>query len=230
MSRTYYGYVYHRGRYDTPEVLVGESDLYRFLRDHLYDEEVRITDAGDRLLFHAVDGVDVYSRLQELDIDLPSLYREFQEEMVVDAPEVIDPASVRELGHGAEGKDEDWEEPDRRPGWERYYDTIGLSLGEILMRQAAKRACREAETVRDVALLLRGTYFDAFFESDDGSRAWGYFHGLDWWATVMRRTEDGGWTGDSGLQVELQPGARVRYVSSGEDVHHFVLVDTPDGP
>jgi hypothetical protein len=78
-----------------------------------------------------------------------------------------------------------------------------------------------------VAELLKGTYFDAFFESEDGTRAWGYFHGQDLWATVMQSSEAGGWAGASRQHVELPPGARVRHTSSSEDVHRFVLLDTP---
>lgn len=222
----YYGYVLVHGRYDTPEVLDNPHAVERFLREHLYDEEVRITGDGDRLVFRALDGVDVFSRLSDLGIDLPQLYRDLQAaalSAVRNLDEVAGPSRAGEQDDS--GLDE--EPPVRRAGWEVYYDSIGLSLGEITMRQRAKAACRAAETVADVARLLRGTYFDASFQTDDGTRQWGYFHGRDCYAIELTSTGDGGWTGHEGHEVALDPGARVRYVSSGEDIHLFVLLDPP---
>ena len=66
-----------------------------------------------------------------------------------------------------------------REPWEELYDSIDLSPGEIQMRKCVKAACRTAQTVKDVAYLLEGTYFDAYFFSEDRQRAWGYFNPED---------------------------------------------------
>jgi hypothetical protein len=202
------GYVYSGDTHGEPQHLENQDELTDFLKAHLYEEEVVITDAGDNLLFRAVDGVDLYSELDELGIDLPALYREVRQELV-----------AGEAQGGAE----------RQP-WEEYYDSIGLSPSEIHMRQRAKRLCKAAQTVEDVARLLEGTYFDAYFYSEDRQRAWGYFNPEDYSIDVLEGSQEEGWgERQDPLTVTLDRNARVKYVSSGEDVHGFTLLDPPEG-
>ncbi|MFH1330143.1 MAG: hypothetical protein ABIJ48_05775 [Actinomycetota bacterium] len=173
--------------------------LLHFLEAHLFDDEVVLTDSADRLIFRAADGIDLYSRLDEFGIDLPTLYRRLRQAAVPVAP-----------------RDEGAREP-----WEDLYDSIGLSPGEIAMRQRVKRAAKAARTASDVAELLAGTYFDASFESGDGSRSWAGFDPGD--LSVVGQLADDG----TGERIRLPPDARVRHRGSGEDVHCFVLLDSP---
>ena len=208
MTDIFLGYVYSGDTHGEPQRLENQDELTNFLQAHLYEDEVVITDAGDNLLFRAVEGVDLYSELDELGIDLPTLYREVRQKLLVDAAK-----------QGAE-----------REPWEEYYDSIGLSPGEIQMRQRVKRACKAAQTVEDVARLLEGTYFDAYFYSEDRQRAWGYFNPDDYSIDVLEGSEEEGWgEGQDPLIVTLDRNARVKYVSSGEDVHGFTLLDPPEG-
>jgi hypothetical protein len=204
----FFGYVYSGDTHGEPQRLENQDELTGFLKAHLYEDEVVITDAVDNLLFRAVDGVDLYSELDELGIDLPALFREAQEEMV-----------------SAESEQDGGREP-----WEELYDSIGLSPGEIQMRQRAKRACKAAQTVVDVARLLEGTYFDAYFYSEDRQRAWGYFNPDDYSIHELDGSEEEGWgERQDPLIVTLDRNARVKYVSSSEDVHRFTLYDPPEG-
>ena len=178
MSNIFLGYVYHNGRYDQAERLKGEQGVYAFLKKNLYEEEIRICDSGDNLIFHARDGVDLFSRLEEIGIDLPGIYQSLRREA---------------LGPGAD-------EP-HRPKWEQLYDSIGLSSGEIAMRQRVKKAAIAATTVADVVRLLEGTYFSACFYSEDETRCWSYFDPHDLTVRIMKRVGDDygtGWqeTGD----------------------------------
>ena len=205
----YRGYFSQRGRFARAVRLTSVEEVAAFLREHLYAEEVRITDAGDRLLFHAVDGTDLSSRLDELGIDLPGIY-----------------AAMRRAWLAEAEQEEPEEERAPREPWEALYDSIGLSSGEVGMRQRAKRACRDALTVADVIELLEGTYFDAHVETEDGSRAWGYFDAADCSARVLRRVGEDAWQ-EGDRRVRLDPAARVRHKGSGEDIHLFLLLDPP---
>ncbi|MEA3440784.1 MAG: hypothetical protein U9R58_10920 [Chloroflexota bacterium] len=208
MAEYYLGYSYKGGARGAAQRLVSAAELKTYLKAHLYDEEVVITDPGDNLLFRALDGVDLYSELDELGIDLPALYREVRQKLLVDAAK-----------QGAE-----------REPWEEYYDSIGLSPGEIQMRQQAKRLCKAAQTVEDVARLLEGTYFDAYFHSEDRQRAWGYFNPEDYSIDVLEGSEEEGWGERQDPQiVTLNPKARIKHISSSEDVHRFTLYDPPEG-
>lgn len=187
-----------------PVGLPDTGSIEAFLLEHLHDDEVVLTDRSDELVFRAIDGVDLFSRLSELGIDLPSLYAELRRRAVSDAA------------------------PDaERADWEDGYDAIGLSPGEIAMRQRAKSAAKAARTVADVIEVLDGTYFEAAFVSEDQTRAWGYFDPSDLSAAVeepvdphARRATD--------RRVRLDPRARVRHEGSGEDIHVFVLLDPPE--
>jgi len=209
MSPTYFGYTYKEGRHGDAISLESTDAVVAFLKAHLYEEEVCITDAGDNLIFRARDGVDLYSRLDEMGIDLPAIYRGIRGEIV------------------AEAEEEEEEEGEREP-WEEAYDSIGLSPAETQMRQMAKAGAKAARTVADVARLVEGTYFDAFFETEDRTRAWGYFDPTDYSAVVMKESADEGGQGYCGRQVFLKPQARVRHTGSGEDVHAFILLDPPE--
>jgi hypothetical protein len=203
----YLGYVTSSGVRGRPQRIENISELISFLKTHLHADEVVVTDPGDNLLFRAVDGVDLYSELERLGIDLPGLYRDIRQGMDSLRP---DQATNREP-------------------WEQLYDSIGLSPGEIQMRQRVKRLCKAARTVADVARLLEGTYFDAHFYSEDRARAWGYFKPEDNSVYILAGSEEDGW-GESQetTPVTLSPGARVRHISSGEDIHRFILYDPPD--
>ena len=182
-----------------PQRLADRAAVESFLEQHLWDAEVVLTDPADSLLFHARDGVDLYSRLGELDIDLAGL---------------VERVRRRAAAAGDRG--------DREP-WEDMYDSIGLSPGEIAMRQRVKAGARAARTVADVVTLLAGTYFAAAFVSADRSREWAAFDPEDLSADEIETGEDG-----PGRRVRLHPEARVRHESSGEDRHHFVLIDPPE--
>jgi hypothetical protein len=196
------GYVYRNGRYDMGEKLCGAQEICTFIKKYLYEEEIRICDPGDNLIFQARDGVDLFSQLEEFGIDLPGIYQSLHKEALDSNPNELP-----------------------RPKWEELYDSIGLSSGEIAMRQRVKKAAREATTVADVARLLEGTYFSACFYSEDETCCWSYFDPHDLTVRKMERVEDEygiGWQ-DTGELVTLDPDARVQHHSSGEDIHAFIL-------
>ena len=205
MPPAYSGYVYKEGRHGDSVRPEDADAVVAFLKAHLYDEEVVITDGGDNMLFHASDGIDLYSGLDELGIDLQANYQEIRREIAAEAT-------------AGEGEREPWKE---------LYDSVGLSAEEIRMRQSVKRTVKAARTVADVARLLENTYFDVFFETEDGTGAWGYFDPKGYSALVMKRGAHGGWRQDGRRFVTLQPETRVRHKSSGEDTHLFILLDPP---
>ena len=207
MADYYLGCVTSRGVRGRPQRIENRSELISFLKTHLHEDEVVVTDPGDRLLFRAVDGVDLYSELERLGIDLPGLYRDIRQGMVSPEPE---------------------QATDRAP-WEQLYDSIGLSPGEIQIRQRVKRLCKAARTVADVARLLEGTYFDAHFYSEDRKQSWNYFDPRDYSVIVLIESEAEGSDDDQERTVTLAPEARVQHVSSGEDIHAFILLDPPEG-
>jgi len=196
------GYVYHQGRYDKGKKLCGVQEVCAFIKQHLYEEEIRICDSGDNLIFQARDGVDLFSRLEEIGIDLPGIYQSLRREA---------------LGPGAD------ESP--RPKWEQLYDSIGLSSGEITMRQRVKKAAIAATTVADVVSLLERTYFSACFYSEDETCCWSHFDPHDLTVWKMERVEDDYGTGwqETGEQITLDLDAQVRHHSSAEDIHAFIL-------
>ena len=195
------GYVTLEGYHAAPSSLTGMDEIRSFLKEHLFDEQVLITDSSDELWFQALDGVDHFSRLAELGIDLPELYRQHRQKLL---DEVVDPLV------------------ERQP-WEDVYDQIGLSSGEIRMRQRVKMLVREARTISDVARLLEGTYFDVLFCQADGQPAWGYFDPQDFSVSLLH--EEG--KSNHAARIVLAPQTRVRHVASGEDIHLFELIDLP---
>lgn len=197
-DETYLGYVFINGQQSQAQPLAGKDAIISFLQDHLYDPEVIITDSGDRLLFRAVDGIDHYSSLADLEIDLKLVFEK-----------------IRKTWHSTE------QGADREP-WEDFYDSIGLSPEEVRMRQQVKQACKTARTVADVVRLLEGTYFSARFFSEDLSQEWGYFDPDDFSGVRLNASEE------PGQAVIFEPVARVKYISSGEDIHTFFLLDPPE--
>ena len=204
MARIYLGYITSCGKRGTAKSLEGKDAIISFLKKHLYKDDVVITDVQDNLLFRAVDGVDIYSAVDALEIDLPAIYQD-----------ICGTWNVNET----QAKSEPWED---------LYDSVGLSPGEIRMRQRVKRACKTAQTVEDVAQLLEGTYFDAYFYSEDQKCAWGYFDPNDYSIHELEGSEEEGW-GEKQVPhiVILNPDARVKHISSSEDVHRFILFDPP---
>ncbi len=189
------------GYHDLPIRLGVLDEVLAFIKTHLLDEQVVITDSGDELWFQALNGVDHFSRLSELGIDLPELYRQHHMELLMEASE---PA-------------------DARQPWEDAYDQIGLSSGEISMRQRVKKLAKEAKTVADVAHLVEGTYFDVLFCRAEGEPAWGYLNLEDYSVSPLHDETP---TGQE-TRIVLDPQDRVRHVASGEDIHLFELVDLP---
>lgn len=204
MDEQYLGYVTTSGMRLPGQRLTSRQEIISFLQKNLYEDEVIITDLGDGMLFQAIDGVDLYSDLVSLGIDLQSIYQEIRNSWQIDEPST-----------------------EREP-WEDQYDSIGLSPGEVRMRQRVKQACKSARSVADVARLLKGTYFNARFYSEDRSRVWGYFD-LDEYSVIVLNESDVGVPGEEQEKTAfLNPQARVRHISSGEDIHTFVLLDPPE--
>ena len=204
MSDVYLGYITSGGNRGPAQRLEGTGSITTFLKDHFYEDEVVITDSGDNLVFRAVDGVDIYSALDAMGIDLPAIYQDIREAWDVNETQA------------------------KREPWEDLYDNIGLSAGEVRMRQRVKRACKTAKTVEDVAHLLEGTYFDVHFYSEDRLRAWGYFNPDDYSIQELEGNDEDD-VGDKHVPhiITLNPNARVKHISSSEDVHRFVLFDPP---
>jgi len=201
-----FGYVYKGGKHGQAIRLEGQYAIIAFIKKYLFAEELRLCDASDHLIFHALDGVDIYNNLDNIGIDLPAIYRAVLKEetkLVVDAKP--------------------------KETWEKLYDQIGLSPGEIAMRQRVKIAAKAASSVSEVAELVQDTYFDAFFYTLDESKSWGYFDGTDFTVSKLVKVEDAFGTGwqSTGHRVHLSSKARVKHRSSSEDVHRFILLNPP---
>ena len=205
MSDNYWGYVYSNDMRSERILIADKSELLYFLKSHLYDTQLEITDARDNLVFRSLEGVDLFSNLGDIGIDLPAIYQESRKEMIAE---------------------EESEPKDREP-WEDHYDRIGLSPGEIRMRQRVKAACKAARTIGEVAVLLEGTYFDASFISEDKTRAWGCLNGQDCSVCLLRGSEEEGWGNAGNERVTLDRETRVRHLSSSEDMHWFSILNPP---
>ena len=206
-DKFFYGYIYKADRYGQPVKLEGKRAVADFIKANLYAEELKVCDAADRLVFHALDGVDVFNGLDAIGIDLADLYRSVRRDAV--SAEVGTP---------------------KKEEWERLYDQVGLSPGEISMRQRVKKAAKAARTAADVAELIRGTYFNARFYSRNDTDCWGYLDEKD--LTVSKLSDDEtdphADNPESERRTALSPDARVQHRSSAEDVHIFTLLDPPD--
>ena len=206
MSDKYWGYVYSNNDLVACLQLTNKAEIINFLKSHLYDDQLEITDNGDNLVFRSQNGIDLFSSLAEIGIDLPSIFQESRQELYAS---------------------EEQEENNREP-WEEHYDSIGLSPGEIRMRKKVKRECKAAHTVGDVAALLRGTYFDASFISEDKKRAWGYLDENDCSVYIFDGSEEDGWRNEREEMIFLNLDARVKHISSSEDKHWFFILDPPE--
>lgn len=201
------GYVYSKGLHGEPAILSSLDLLENFLLTNLYAEQVVITDNGDNLWFESIDGVDLYSRLDDLGIDLPALFQQSRRVLYL--------------------QDEE-QDIDRQP-WEELYDSIGLSPGEIAMRRRVKELVKKVETVEGVIHLLDGTYFDAIFTYYGDPDNWGYFNPEECSVTFnLAEYQDDNQQPPSRV-ILLSPSTRVRHIASGEDIHHFELIDSSKG-
>ena len=183
-----------------PVKLTNLQAVFRFIKDHYYAPQLIITDGGDNQLLLMRDGVDIFNVLDQYGISLAAIFDE--------------------LRMGIAGNSRTQQE---KPEWEVLYDQIGLSPGEIRMRQRVKKLCKTAQTVADVVELLQGTYFDANFVSEDDQKWCRHFNEDDYSATLMTRDESGEWV-DVPDPIFLSPIARVKYLRSSEDIHTFVLI------
>ncbi len=197
-----YGYCFdHEGRYGPPVRLADQDATIQFIRENQHAPQIMITDMGDNQLLLMRDGVDLYNKLDQVGIDLNFVLNQIRDEVV------------------AEGQN-----TGEKPEWERLYDQIGLSPGEIRMRQRVKAECRAARTVGDVAEIIRGTYFDAHFLTADGEKWYRFFDGEDTSVQLMRQDEHGEWM-DEPKRVTLSPNLQVRHLRSSEDIHTFEISD-----
>ncbi len=204
--KSYYGFVFLQSKCEVAQKLDGNGELIAFLKEHLFDEEVRVTDSTKkRLHYRSLNGVDVLSELDRYGISLPRIFEERRREIT---QETQAPCGDRQI-------------------WEDDYDSIGgFDPEEIRMRQRCKALAKSARTVSDVVTLLKGTYFNADFQNEDGSARWDDFNPDDLTVTRMKKVK-GGWQGNEGSPVKLTPEARVRHVASGEDIHLFVILEPP---
>ncbi len=201
---TFYGYLVDKnGNHPSPTELTSTEALRNFIKEHYFDTQLIITNSADEQILLMRNGVDLYQDLESMGINLAKLMREIREE----ASEPLTPNG-------------------KKPRWERLYDQIGLSPGEIHMRQRVKQECRLARTVAEVAELVRGTYFDARFYSPDGRWSWGFFHEEDFTATVLIKNGVDIYS-TSEERVILPSTCRVRHQESGEDIHVFTLLNPP---
>lgn len=199
------GFLFSGGYHDDARILSDCDQVVTFLHANLYAEQVVITDRGDDLWFEAVNGVDLYSRLGELGIDLQAIFQQRRKELY--------------------GQDE-VSDPDRN-SWEELYDSIGLSAEEIAMRRRVKDMVKRAETIEDVIHLLEDSYFDAVFTLPDDPQSWGYFNPADCSVTFHQVEDQVNPENKAGKVILLKKTTRVRHVCSGEDIHHFDLIDLP---
>ena len=199
----FFGYVFDQDeRYTPPTSLDDKPALSEFIKANWEAKQLIITDRFDKQLLHMRDGVDLFNKLDQIGIQLSSIFQDIRENLVAD--------------QDASGK----------AGWEQLYDSIGLSAGEIRMRQRVKQACKEAQTVSDVIELVQGTYFDVDFISTDHQRCWRYFDIDQRTAEVMIRDDHGNWSYINEEEV-IPLDARVAHLRSGEDIHEFILLDPP---
>jgi hypothetical protein len=197
-----YGYCFDQeGRYGPPIRLADQHAIIQFIRENGDAPQLMITDAGDNQLLLMRNGVDLFNDLDRIGISLQAVLNHIREEMV-----------------------DEGSSSSEKPEWERLYDQIGLSPGEIRMRQRVKAACRAAKTVADVAEIVRGTYFDAHFLTPDGKKWYRFFDEEDYSATLMIKDENEKWI-DEPEKAVLSPRTNVRHLRSSEDIHTFELLD-----
>jgi hypothetical protein len=126
------GYVYDAfGHYDAPHSLQDEFALVKFINEYLEAPQMVVTDLNDNQLLLTREGVDFFSNLSSLGIELGDVYRQIHH-----------------------GQTETLEGSQQKPPWEVLYDSIGVSPSEVRMRQEIKTRCLTAKKVRDVADLV----------------------------------------------------------------------------
>jgi hypothetical protein len=208
------GMLISNGRIEHSLELHSSSDIVKFLKANLFqewgdlsgDRVVIVETVGMKPIFEAIDGVDMYSELHEYGVDLPQIYRDVNKQQS---------QQLAELSREGDVTDSD-------------EDSIGLSVEEMVMRKETLRDAREAKTVSDIAQLVQGTYFDAWFETIGHDRCWGYFDHWDYSVQPMD-LRNGGWSEHrSKKRVILNSNARVKFNGSGEDVLSFIILDPPN--
>ena len=198
------GYIYDAfGRYDAPQKIEDEFALVRFITKNIEAPQMVITDLNDNQVLLTREGVDFFSNLHSLGIELGDVYRQIRDRRV-----------------------EPLKEDRQKPPWEALYDSIGLSSSEVRMRQNIKRACLAAKTVQDVADLLKGTYFSVYFYNQERDKSWGHMDKDTLAAELLLLDEEGYWY-DTGSLVKLEAEAKVSHLCSSEDIHEFLLLDPP---
>ncbi len=197
---TFFGYLCNeKGEHYAPTVLEDAAALTEFIQNNLDVPQLMITDAADKQLLLIKDGVDLHNELEKWGIKLGEIFQAYRQ-------------SLQDHNNTTGEK----------PEWERYYDSIGLSAGEIRMRQRVKKACKKAQTIADVADLLKGTYFNIRLRTKTDGRVWRYFDFSDHSVELVSDDAD-----DEIQKAFLALDARVAYISSSEDIHEFYLLDPP---
>ena len=197
-----FGFSFDREGRSDPRTHLGDPDtVINFIRENLDAPQLIITDEKDCQLLLMRDGVDLFNALDRVGISLSKVLNQTREDIVAESSQ-----------------------SNEKPKWERLYDQIGLSPGEIRMRQRVKSACWAARTVADVAELIHGTYFNAHFLSSDGQRWHRFFDEKDFSVTLMTKDGNGEWI-DQIDRVTLSPILKVQHLRSSEDIHTFELLD-----
>jgi hypothetical protein len=197
-----YGYSYNEdGTHNAPIPLETQDSVVHYIRGNHKAHQLVITDQNDQLLLLMRDGVDLFNTLDQIGISLNAVLKQFRDKIV-----------------------EEQTFSEEKLEWERRYDQIGLSSGEIRMRQRVKQACKNACTIADVAEIVRGTYFDAHFLSSDGSKWYRFLNEDDYSITLMTNDGNGEWIDEPG-RVILLPSTRIKHLRSTEDIHTFEILD-----
>jgi hypothetical protein len=198
------GYVYDAfGHYDAPHSLEDEFALVKFINEYLEAPQMVVTDLNDNQLLLTREGVDFFSNLSSLGIELGDVYRQIHH-----------------------GQTETLEGSQQKPPWEVLYDSIGVSPSEVRMRQEIKTRCLTAKKVRDVADLVKETYFSVYFYNRERDKCWGHLNVDTLVVELLLQDVEGYWY-DTGAQVALPGSARVQHLRSSEDIHEFLLLDPP---
>ena len=81
MEDKYWGYVHSNDQRIERLPLANKTELIAFIKSYLYDDQLEITDAWDNLVFRSLDGIDLYSNLADIGVDLPSIFQESRQEL-----------------------------------------------------------------------------------------------------------------------------------------------------
>lgn len=195
------------------EYLEGRSDIVRFLKKQLWPEwnskfknEILILEVPkNQVIFRAVGGVDLFSKLELFDISLPEVYDEIKSEwetglMALDPD--YDPAEV-----------------------ENDFEFSGFSTETMVIEVEAMKRAKAAKCVGDIPNILKRRNFDIFFHSEDGERMWSDFDKEDFSVSPMIR-QGRGWVNNSLInRVKLDPKVGVSYSSMAEGIISFVILD-----